>query len=92
VILEDALQELLSDTHLQMPPYAREWVKRVLEVNIPGGKMNRGLTVAHSLPLLKDSVSENEVFRACVLGWAIEAVGFVWSYASRVVCCRMVRT
>jgi len=74
VIVEDVLQELLSDTHLQMPPYARDWVKRVLEVNVPGGKMNRGLTVVHSLPLLQSSVSQNDIFRACVLGWAIEAL------------------
>lgn len=47
-----------------------------MDVNVQGGKMNRGLTVVHSLQLLSEgrTLARNEVFNAHVLGWCIEWV------------------
>ena len=58
-------------------PYVQEWIKRLMHYTVPGGKMNRGLTVLHSLQALKRQeenrdLTEEEVFHAHVLGWCVE--------------------
>jgi farnesyl diphosphate synthase len=47
-----------------------------LYYNTPGGKLNRGLSVVDTFALLsgKDELSEQEYFKAAVLGWCIELV------------------
>ncbi|KAL8511937.1 hypothetical protein ACS0TY_018412 [Phlomoides rotata] len=48
-------------------------VKEMLGYNVPGGKLNRGLSVIDSYKLLKEGkdLTENEVFLASVLnGWS----------------------
>lgn len=72
VILAEVLRDLPRG--MEMPPEAVEWVRRLCVETIPGGKMNRGLTVAHTLVLLRgrDAVGQAEIFKAHVLGWCIE--------------------
>ena len=43
---------------------------------VPGGKLNRGLTVVHSLQSLNGSepLSDEQLHKAHVLGWCIEWV------------------
>ncbi|KAG0749184.1 hypothetical protein G6F66_000397 [Rhizopus arrhizus] len=56
-----------------MPEDAYEWTKRNLEYNVPGGKLNRGISVVDTVRILKgDSVTEDDIFKATVLGWLIE--------------------
>jgi farnesyl diphosphate synthase len=45
-----------------------------MDTTVPGGKMNRGLTVVHSLQLLIENrkLRRNEIFKAQVLGWCVE--------------------
>ena len=46
-----------------------------LEYNVPGGKLNRGLSVVDSVAILKGrALSEDEYFKAALLGWCIELV------------------
>jgi farnesyl diphosphate synthase len=46
-----------------------------LDYNTPHGKLNRGLSVVDTAAILKGSeLSEQEYFRAAVLGWCIELV------------------
>ncbi|CAG8469861.1 4086_t:CDS:10 [Funneliformis mosseae] len=41
--------------------------------NVPGGKMNRGLSVVDTLKILKnDQLTEEELFKSRVLGWCVE--------------------
>ncbi|CAG8490000.1 10682_t:CDS:2 [Diversispora eburnea] len=50
-----------------------EWLKKCIYHNVPGGKMNRGLSVIDTLEILKDGkVSSEELFKARVLGWCVE--------------------
>lgn len=45
----------------------------MIDYNLLGGKMNRGITVIHTLEVLKSrELTEDEKFKAAVLGWAIE--------------------
>nr|AFO53558.1 farnesyl pyrophosphate synthase [Phlegmariurus carinatus] len=52
----------------------RAWVEKMLDYNVPGGKLNRGMSVLDSLRLLKSGVEipDEEVFEASALGWCIE--------------------
>ncbi|KAF5340074.1 hypothetical protein D9611_012343 [Ephemerocybe angulata] len=56
-----------------MPEEAVEWYKNNLDYNVPGGKLNRGMSVVDTAEIIKGStLTEAEYFRAAVLGWCIE--------------------
>ncbi|KAI3920475.1 hypothetical protein MKX01_000814 [Papaver californicum] len=69
----DLKSDLLHDTSYEFTDDARNWVDKMLDYNVPGGKVNRGLSVVDSYRLLKgDELSEEEIFLASTLGWCIE--------------------
>nr|CAB3486025.1 unnamed protein product [Digitaria exilis] len=47
---------------------------QMIDYNVPGGKLNRGLSVIDSYLLLRQGseVTEDEFFLACVIGWCVE--------------------
>eukprot|EP00249_Psilotum_nudum_P004200 c17743_g1_i2 orf=173-1252(+) len=73
-VYETLKSEILADSEaFQYTDDSRTWVERMLDYNVPGGKLNRGLSVLDSFKLLKnEELSENETFLACALGWCIE--------------------
>ncbi|KAL0300911.1 UNVERIFIED_CONTAM: Farnesyl pyrophosphate synthase [Sesamum radiatum] len=66
--------DLLNDPAFEWTDASRQWVDRMLDYNVPGGKLNRGLSVVDSYKLLKEGkdLTEDEVFLASALGWCIE--------------------
>ncbi|EYU34872.1 hypothetical protein MIMGU_mgv1a014839mg [Erythranthe guttata] len=66
--------ELLSDPAFEWNEGSRQWVERMLDYNVPGGKLNRGLSVIDSYKILKEGkdLTKDEVFLASALGWCIE--------------------
>ena len=49
--------------------------RQVLDYNIPGGKLNRGISVIDTAEILKGRpLTDDEYMRAAVLGWGIEFV------------------
>lgn len=66
--------ELLSDPAFDWTHESRQWVERMLDYNVPGGKLNRGLSVVDSYKLLQEGreLTDNEIFLASALGWCIE--------------------
>ncbi|XVE80603.1 hypothetical protein DITRI_Ditri14bG0152500 [Diplodiscus trichospermus] len=65
--------ELLNDPAFEFTDDSRQWVERMEDYNVPGGKLNRGLSVIDSYKLLKHGeLSDDENFQACALGWCIE--------------------
>ncbi|CAG8469806.1 7331_t:CDS:10 [Cetraspora pellucida] len=57
----------------KLPQNALEWIKKNIGHNVFGGKMNRGMSVVDSLQILKDGkASDEELFKARVLGWCVE--------------------
>ncbi|XP_059666741.1 farnesyl pyrophosphate synthase [Cornus florida] len=66
--------ELLNDPAFEFTDDSRQWVERMLDYTVPGGKLNRGLSVIDSYKLLKEGkeLTDDEVFLACALGWCIE--------------------
>lgn len=56
-----------------MPQDAYEWVKENLNYNVPGGKLNRGISVVDTIRILKgEAVTDDDIFKASVLGWLVE--------------------
>nr|AJC52329.1 farnesyl diphosphate synthase 2 [Taraxacum brevicorniculatum] len=73
-VYETLKSELIHDPAFEFDDDSRQWVERMLDYNVPGGKLNRGLSVVDSYKLLKgeEELTEDEVFLACALGWCIE--------------------
>lgn len=67
--------ELLADKLLEgQPQAARDWLKEMLDYNVPGGKLNRGMAVYDVLASIKgaENLTKEEIFKANTLGWCIE--------------------
>jgi len=66
--------DLLGDFRKHnMPEEAIEYYRRSMDYNVPGGKLNRGLSVVDSVAILKGrELNDDEYFKAAVLGWAVE--------------------
>ncbi|XP_020594132.1 farnesyl pyrophosphate synthase 1-like isoform X2 [Phalaenopsis equestris] len=65
--------ELLEDPAFSFTEDSRQWIDRMLDYNVPGGKLNRGISVVDSFEILKGSqLCHDEFFRAGVLGWCVE--------------------
>ncbi|RKP06998.1 isoprenoid synthase domain-containing protein, partial [Thamnocephalis sphaerospora] len=68
-------KELLDELPiLGMPTEAAEWVRKCLYHTVPGGKMNRGLSVVDTLRILRgdNAIAPEELHKARVLGWCVE--------------------
>ncbi|KAL7423444.1 Farnesyl pyrophosphate synthetase [Cryptotrichosporon argae] len=56
-----------------MPAEAVAWYRKNLYHNVPGGKLNRGLSVVDTYEIQKGSaLSDDEYFHAALLGWCVE--------------------
>eukprot|EP00698_Gefionella_okellyi_P005531 TRINITY_DN15043_c0_g1_i1.p1 TRINITY_DN15043_c0_g1~~TRINITY_DN15043_c0_g1_i1.p1 ORF type:complete len:381 (-),score=114.81 TRINITY_DN15043_c0_g1_i1:1150-2244(-) len=75
---EDVYKKLAADViadlpQFEMPADAIAYVAKLLDYTVPGGKMNRGLSVIDTLEiLLRRELTDDEFFKASVLGWTIE--------------------
>ncbi|KAI0244573.1 Farnesyl pyrophosphate synthetase, partial [Massospora cicadina] len=69
-LVQDILAEIKSTG---IPDDACEWVKKSLNYNVPGGKLNRGLSVVDTVKILRGGkLTEDELFKAAILGWCTE--------------------
>jgi farnesyl diphosphate synthase len=69
--IKHTLLQALQDENI--PQAAVEWYERNLDYNVPGGKLNRGLSVPDTLSvLLGRPLTDEEYEKAGVLGWCIE--------------------
>ncbi|XP_065862735.1 farnesyl pyrophosphate synthase-like [Euphorbia lathyris] len=66
--------QLLSDPAFEFTDESRQWLHRMLDYNVPRGKMYRGLSVLDCYIALKEGevLTDHEILLACVLGWCIE--------------------
>ncbi|THU78926.1 farnesyl pyrophosphate synthase [Dendrothele bispora CBS 962.96] len=57
-----------------MPNDAVQWFTRSnLEYNVPGGKLNRGMSVVDTAEIIKGrTLNDKEYLQAAVLGWGVE--------------------
>merc|ERR1712100_765358 len=74
-VFDKLIGEEIEDiqTNYDLPASVATWVKALHDHAIPGGKMNRGLTVVSSLRSILDrDLTEEELYLSQVLGWCIE--------------------
>ncbi|CAO2178605.1 unnamed protein product [Urochloa humidicola] len=67
-------KELLEDPAFEFTDESLQWIDRMVDYNVLGGKCNRVLSVIDSYNILKGfNVPSNEdIFLACTLGWCLE--------------------
>jgi hypothetical protein len=54
---------------------AADSVFQNLNYNVPGGKLNRGMSVVDSVKIFKGrELTEDEYFHAALVGWCVELV------------------
>jgi farnesyl diphosphate synthase len=75
-MLRDEMLEHMAEQN-EMPKEAIDWCRTMMDYNVPGGKLNRGVTVVavHRTLVRANAnreLTDTEVARASVLGWAIE--------------------
>mmetsp|Transcript_16605 Transcript_16605/g.18591 ORF Transcript_16605/g.18591 Transcript_16605/m.18591 type:complete len:426 (-) Transcript_16605:88-1365(-) len=75
-ICDMLIEEILYDLPInyELPQRETEWLRKMLEHTLKGGKMNRGLMVVESGVAIigKDKVTNTNLCQLAVLGWAIE--------------------
>jgi farnesyl diphosphate synthase len=76
-VFEALRDELVDDPLLgqDQPEQSKQWMKRMLDYNVPHGKLNRGMAVLDAILSLdegKDSCDEAMKNSARMLGWCIE--------------------
>ncbi|KAK9689552.1 hypothetical protein RND81_09G066600 [Saponaria officinalis] len=73
-VYEVLKSELTNDSAFEWDDTSRQWLHQMLDYNVPGGKLNRGLSVIDSYSLLKEGqeLTDDEIFLASTLGWCIE--------------------
>ncbi|KAF7301192.1 Fructose-bisphosphate aldolase [Mycena indigotica] len=56
-----------------MPKEAVEWYTKSLDYNVPGGKLNRGMSVVDTAEIIKGAkLDDDEYYKAAILGWGVE--------------------
>ncbi|KAJ8717860.1 hypothetical protein PYW07_005790 [Mythimna separata] len=77
-VFHDALPEIISNlqasSKISQLPEVGNWVKKVLEHNLSGGKHSRGLITMLSYEMLEnpDKITDEKLKLSRVLGWCVE--------------------
>lgn len=68
----EIVNEMSSE--FESPEDAVAWVKRCMDASVPGGKMNRGLTVLHTTRICRKGkrLTPYELYQTSILGWCVE--------------------
>ncbi|KAF9516973.1 hypothetical protein BS47DRAFT_1390292 [Hydnum rufescens UP504] len=70
MVVEELLDTLRAES---MPDDIVEWYRRNLEYNLPGGKLNRGISVVDTAEVLRGKLLEGDEYqKAAILGWSVE--------------------
>lgn len=63
--------EILDDPMISQAD-TKAWMARMMDYNVPGGKLNRGMSVKDTLLAIDANASPDLRFQADCLGWAVE--------------------
>ena len=67
---EELVRDEIDDNQVQI---AVDWIREMIAYNVPHGKLNRGIAVMDGMRALnKDGVSDEDMWKAMVVGWGIE--------------------
>ncbi|XP_053614357.1 uncharacterized protein LOC128677488 [Plodia interpunctella] len=73
-VLPCIVDSLLTSPHFAEVPDAANWLRRVIDYNLAGGKKTRGLTTVLAYEMLEDpeKITEDSLRDARVMGWCVE--------------------
>ena len=70
LLRKELLEELKNSNELNDEALA--WCEAMMDYNVPGGKLNRGMTVVTVVETMNPKASPKLLCQAAVCGWAIE--------------------
>eukprot|EP00536_Pseudo-nitzschia_multiseries_P014896 jgi/Psemu1/298851/fgenesh1_pm.784_\ len=72
LLIEEILEDLPAN--YELPQRETDWLRKMLEHTVKGGKMNRGLMVVESGVAIigEEDIANDKLCQLAVLGWAIE--------------------
>jgi farnesyl diphosphate synthase len=70
LLRKEILAELKNSNELNEEGLA--WCEAMMDYNVPGGKLNRGMTVVTVVKAMNPKASPKQLCQAAVCGWAIE--------------------
>lgn len=79
--------EVIADPMISQAD-AKAWMARMMDYNVPGGKLNRGMSVKDTLLAIDKDASSETRFQADCLGWAIEFLQVRACWPARCVSCK----
>jgi len=74
-VCKELTAELVAEVETCQPPLpssVASHIARLVEYNVPKGKLNRGLTVVEAMEAIKGHAAPEQQWRAAALGWCIE--------------------
>lgn len=72
-VFDDLANHIIDDVKsINFPQDAVAYIDQMLNYTVPGGKMNRGLSVFDSYRLLNPQFTADQEYKAHVLGWCVE--------------------
>ncbi|RJE24333.1 farnesyl pyrophosphate synthetase [Aspergillus sclerotialis] len=73
-VFPSLVEDLLNHAKkYNLPENALQWFEKAINVNVPGGKLNRGLSVPDTgMALLKQPLTDEQFKHLCTLGWLTE--------------------
>lgn len=75
--------ELVDDALLgDQPESSKQWVKEMLDYNVPLGKLNRGMAVLDVVRSMNPGteITDQQADEARILGWCIEFVSDLFTF------------
>nr|UBY12681.1 farnesyl diphosphate synthase [Anticarsia gemmatalis] len=70
------INSLLTSPRVAQLPEVGDWMKKVIEHNVSGGKLTRGCTtmIAYEMMEKPENITEEYIYLSKVLGWCIEMI------------------
>ncbi|XP_029175940.1 farnesyl pyrophosphate synthase-like [Nylanderia fulva] len=72
----DIVRDITQSKISSIPAEISEWIAKVLQYNVPGGKKNRSMTLIYAYKLLapSDQLTEENIRLTRILAWCLELV------------------
>jgi len=80
-VCEDLTKELVAEAEGEtprLPAVVTQHIRRLIDYNVPKGKLNRGITVVEAMEAIKGPSSAELTWRAAALGWCVEWLQVRW--------------
>ncbi|KAL4714964.1 hypothetical protein ACJJTC_003115 [Scirpophaga incertulas] len=73
-LLPTITESIAKNPKFDVVPSVGDWVKKMLEYNLNGGKKSRGLSTVYSYEMIEnpENITEEALHKARIMGWCVE--------------------